>query len=222
MRKMLLGATAMIALSFTLSACGEEKKEEAAAASNTTATTEAAPAPAATEATNQTAAAPATGACQPDYTGVTLTAASQTGPYIASALQTAGEAWAKKTCGKVNVVEFPWSELYPKIVTSLSSGEANFDVVSFAPAWSPDFTDYLSEVPEAMRKGAAWDDIAPIYREQLMVWNGKTLSQTIDGDVHTYTYRIDLFEDPKDMEKIQGVVQGNSEKADNESCQLVK
>mgnify|MGYP000399694672 CR=1 FL=1 len=25
-----------------------------------------------------------------------------------------------------------------------------------------------------MRKGAAWDDIAPIYREQLMVWNGKT------------------------------------------------
>ena len=29
MRKMLLGATAMIALSFTLSACGEEKKEEA-------------------------------------------------------------------------------------------------------------------------------------------------------------------------------------------------
>jgi multiple sugar transport system substrate-binding protein len=200
MRKMLLGATAMIALSFTLSACGEEKKEEAAAASNTTATTEAAPAPAAAEATNQTAAAPATGACQPDYTGVTLTAASQTGPYIASALQSAGEAWAKKTCGKVNVVEFPWSELYPKIVTSLSSGEANFDVVSFAPAWSPDFTDYLSEVPEAMRKGAAWDDIAPIYREQLMVWNGKTLSQTIDGDVHTYTYRIDLFEDPKEKE----------------------
>ncbi len=51
-----------------------------------------------------------------------------------------------------------------------------------------------------MRKGAAWDDIAPIYREQLMVWNGKTLSQTIDGDVHTYTYRIDLFEDPKEKE----------------------
>ena len=137
-------------------------------------------------------------ACDPDYTGVTLTAASQTGPYIASALQSAGEEWSKKTCGKVNVVEFPWSELYPKIVTSLSSGEETFDVISFAPAWSPDFTDYLAEVPEAMRSGAAWDDIAPIYREQLMVWNGKTLSQTIDGDVHTYTYRIDLFEDPKE------------------------
>ena len=95
MRKMLLGATAMIALSFTLSACGEKKEEEANATSNTTATTEAAPA--ATEAANQTATAPATGTCQPDYTGVTLTVASQTGPYIASALQSAGEAWAKKT-----------------------------------------------------------------------------------------------------------------------------
>ena len=29
-----------------------------------------------------------------------------------------------------------------------------------------------------------------------MVWNGKVLSQTMDGDVHTYTYRIDLFENP--------------------------
>ena len=161
MRKLLLGATAMAALSLSTGAAL---------------------------------------ACDPDYTGVTLTAASQTGPYIASALQSAGEEWAKKTCGKVNVVEFPWSELYPKIVTSLSSGEETFDVISFAPAWSPDFTDFLSEVPEAMRKGAAWDDIAPIYREQLMVWNGKTLSQTIDGDVHTYTYRIDLFEDPKEKE----------------------
>lgn len=146
------------------------------------------------------AAGGANAACSPDYTGVTLTAASQTGPYIASALQSAGEEWAKKTCGKVNVVEFPWSELYPKIVTSLVSGEETFDVITFAPAWSPDFTDFLSEVPEAMRQGAAWEDIAPIYREQLMVWNGKTLSQTIDGDVHTYTYRIDLFEDPKEQE----------------------
>ncbi|NEJ83254.1 ABC transporter substrate-binding protein, partial [Rhizobium leguminosarum] len=62
-------------------------------------------------------------ACEPDYTGVTLTATTQTGPYIASALQLAAKGWEEKTCGKVNVVEFPWSELYPKIVTSLTSGE---------------------------------------------------------------------------------------------------
>src|SRR3546814_15781211 len=86
-------------------------------------------------------------ACEPDYTGVTLTFASQTGPYIASALQIAGKKWAEKTCGTVNVVEYPWSELYPKIVTALTSGETTFDGVTLAPAWSPDFTPSLASMP---------------------------------------------------------------------------
>ena len=134
-------------------------------------------------------------ACEPDYSGVELTATTQTGPYIASALQIAAEGWEAKTCGKVNIVEFPWSELYPKIVTTLSTGDDAFDVIAFAPAWAPDFTPYLSEMPAQYQEGEIWEDIAPVYRESLMVWNGKVLSQTMDGDVHTYTYRIDLFED---------------------------
>jgi multiple sugar transport system substrate-binding protein len=112
-------------------------------------------------------------ACDPDYSGVTLTVASQTGPYIASALKLGADAWTKKTCGKVNVVEFPWSELYPKIATSLTSGDATFDLISFAPAWLPDFVPYLSEMPKDMQSGKDWDDIEPAYRERLMVWEGK-------------------------------------------------
>lgn len=134
-------------------------------------------------------------ACSPDFTGVEITATTQTGPYIASALQLAGEEWSKKTCGTVKVVEFPWSELYPKIVTTLSQGDSSFDVIAFAPAWAPDFTPFLTEMPAKFQEGEVWEDIAPVYREQLMVWNDKVLSQTMDGDVHTYSYRIDLFED---------------------------
>jgi multiple sugar transport system substrate-binding protein len=33
-----------------------------------------------------------------------------------------------------------------------------------------------------------------------MVWDGKVVAQTIDGDVHTGTYRRDLLEDPKEKE----------------------
>lgn len=134
-------------------------------------------------------------ACSPDFTGIDITATTQTGPYIASALQMAAEGWAEKTCGTVKVVEFPWSELYPKIVTTLAAGDDAFDVIAFAPAWAPDFTPYLAEMPASFQQGDDWMDIAPVYREALMVWNGKILSQTMDGDVHTYTYRIDLFED---------------------------
>ncbi|GGE12094.1 sugar ABC transporter substrate-binding protein [Aureimonas endophytica] len=153
---------------------------------------------AALAATSLAGAAPARAACDPDYSGVQLNFASQTGPYIASALQMAAKKWHDKTCGTVNVVEFPWSELYPKIVTALTSGEATFDGITFPPAWAPDFTDFLTEMPAEMRQGKDWDDIAPVYRDRLMVWNDKVLSQSMDGDVHTYTYRIDLFEDPKE------------------------
>ncbi len=108
---------------------------------------------AALAATTLAGAAPAKAACDPDYSGVQLNFASQTGPYIASALQMAAAKWKDKTCGTVNVVEFPWSELYPKIVTALSSGEATFDGITFPPAWAPDFTDFLTEMPAAMRGG---------------------------------------------------------------------
>ncbi len=139
-------------------------------------------------------------ACSPDYSNVTLTVGTQTGPYIASALTMAGEEWKKQTCGTVKVVEFPWSELYPKIATTLAGGESTFDAVTFAPAWTPDFTPYLTEMPAAMRQGKDWEDIFPAYRERLMVWDGKVLSQSMDGDLHATTYRIDLFEDPKEQE----------------------
>ena len=139
-------------------------------------------------------------ACSPDYTNVTLTIGTQTGPYIASALTAAAAEWKKQTCGTVNVVEFPWSELYPKIATTLAGGEDTFDAVTFAPAWTPDFTPFLTEMPAAMKQGADWEDIHPVYRERLMVWDGKVLSQTMDGDLHATTYRIDLFEDPKEQE----------------------
>ena len=92
-------------------------------------------------------------ACSPDYSNVTLTAATQTGPYIASALKLAADEWKKKTCGNVKVVEFPWSELYPKIVTALTSNSATFDVVTFAPAWSPDLVSYSDAHRHAAGQG---------------------------------------------------------------------
>lgn len=98
------------------------------------------------------------------------------------------------------MVEFPWSELYPKIVTSLTGSDATFDLVSFAPAWLPDFVSYLSEMPKEMQSGKDWDDVEPAYRERLMVWEGKIYSQSMDGDVHTYTYRTDLLSDPKEKD----------------------
>ena len=48
--------------------------------------------------------------CAPDFTGVTLNVSTQNGPAIASALSAAAEVWEAKTCGTVNVIEFPFGE----------------------------------------------------------------------------------------------------------------
>lgn len=142
---------------------------------------------------------PALAQCDPEYSGVTLKAGAQTGPFIASAVQAAGQGWAAKTCGRVEVIEFPFGELYPKYLSAMVAGEAAFDVITFAPAWTPDFAPYLAEMPASIRETEAWTDIAEVYRDRLMVWDGKHMSQTIDGDLHTLSYRRDLFEDPEEQ-----------------------
>ena len=137
--------------------------------------------------------------CSPDYSGVTLTVSTQNGPFIASALRTAGDSWNEKTCGTIEIVEFPFSELYPKFLTAMSQQTGDFDVIGFIPAWTPDFSTFLSTMPAEMQEGPAWDDIHPVYRERLMNWQGEIKSATMDGDMHMLNYRADLFEDPDIM-----------------------
>jgi len=138
---------------------------------------------------------PAAAQCDPDFSGVTLSVGSQTGPFIALAAQMAAEGWEEMTCGEVEVVEFPFGELYPKYLTAMVENQASFDVITFAPAWTPDFAPYLTVMPDAMRQTDEWEDIHEVYRDRLMIWGGEHKSQTIDGDLHTLSYRTDLFND---------------------------
>lgn len=138
-------------------------------------------------------------ACSPDFSGITITVGTQNGPFIAQPLQHAAEAWQAQTCGEVQIVEFPFSELYPKYTTSLITGSGDFDVIAYIPAWTPDFSAYLSTMPAEMQAGAYWDDIHPTFRERLMVWEGEVKSASMDGDMHMLNYRADLFEDPDEQ-----------------------
>ncbi|MCC9000499.1 MAG: extracellular solute-binding protein [Candidatus Contendobacter sp.] len=141
--------------------------------------------------------------CNPDYSGVTLDVGARTAPFIASAVKLAAAGWEKKTCGKINLLEFPVDQLYPTYLSALVAGEGKFDVITFGPFYTPDFAPYLSDMPAAMRETAAWNDILPVYRDRLMVWNGRYLSQTIDGDQHILYYRLDLFANPQEQQRFK-------------------
>ncbi len=135
----------------------------------------------------------------PNFDGVTLNVGSMTGPFIASAHKAAAESWQEATGGTVNIIEFPFGELPTKYLAAMVQNDSSFDVITFAPAWLPDFSPYLSEMPASLREDEAWEDIHSVYRDRLMRWDGKFLSQTMDGDLHALSYRLDLFNDPDEQ-----------------------
>ena len=129
-----------------------------------------------------------------ECTGVEITVGAMNPPFIGGPAVDHGKTWEAETGGTVNVVHFPFGELYTKFMTPMATSQAAFDVILHAPAWHGDFAPFLSEIPAEFTEGADWEDIHPTYRDRLMMWDGKQISVTIDGDVHSGTYRRDLFE----------------------------
>lgn len=132
---------------------------------------------------------------RPDCSDASLVIGSFNPPFIGGPAIAHAATWEADTGGEAEVVTFPFGELYTKYMTPMVTGQHAFDVILHAPAWHGDFAPFLSEIPERFTQGQAWEDIHPTYRERLMLWDGKQISVTIDGDVHTGTYRTDLFAD---------------------------
>lgn len=130
----------------------------------------------------------------PDFSSTTISVGTFVGPAISAAQQAAAATWEKNTGGTVNLVEMPASQLFPKYLTALATGDVSFDVVTIAPTWLPDFSPYLSEMPGDVLGAEAWADIHPVYRE-IMAWEGKRLGLTIEGEQFALYYRVDLFSD---------------------------
>ena len=71
--------------------------------------------------------------CDPNYSGVTLNVGTRTAPFIADAVKLAAVGWEKKTCGKINILEYPTDQLYQTYLTALVAGEGKFDVITYGP-----------------------------------------------------------------------------------------
>jgi multiple sugar transport system substrate-binding protein len=100
----------------------------------------------------------------------------------------------------INVVEYPFGDIYEKEMLEATSHSGAIDIYEMANGWMPDFVEggFLLELDDYFAEKDPWlDDIYPAFKG-LMSYNNKYYALLLDGDVFMAYYRKDLFEDPKE------------------------
>jgi len=142
----------------------------------------------------------------PGWAGITLVSVTQTGPFIAGPLFEHGPEWGAMTGAKIQVVEVPWSDLYAKIMTALTTGTKAFDILVHGGQNSPDYSPYTVELTSRIKDPKTdpwWDDIMPGSRERISGWAGKYWCLPLDGDHHMTYYNKLAMENPDHRDKFK-------------------
>ena len=131
------------------------------------------------------------------YAGTTLTLEWQAGLQSLDPLNFSGPLWESLTGIKIKVVEIPLPEVFSKIMLDYRSGGGSFDVVDVVPSWMPDLAQAgaLEPLDAYVDKYGYRDElkkIAPTFRDNWMISNGKTYAFADDGDVLILYFRKDI------------------------------
>ncbi|MGI8486208.1 MAG: extracellular solute-binding protein [Thermomicrobiales bacterium] len=106
-------------------------------------------------------------------------------------------AWEKATGAKVEWIEVTQADSYPKMSQALSSGNVEFDVIEGSGGWEGEMLGggYCVPMPDWVKNSPeyAFDDIVPYLQTPTRTWDGVTYGASIDGDMHNFNYRKDVF-----------------------------
>jgi multiple sugar transport system substrate-binding protein len=132
------------------------------------------------------------------FEGVTLTVATETGPYIAEPVYHWRDVWCAKTGAKeVKVVEIPYAELFEKIMLDLRVAHT-YDIIIYPSDWAGDIMGggYVIPLDDYIKtKGfPGWDDVVPTTKNKILSWGGKIYATPYDGDCHLFYWRKDALE----------------------------
>ncbi|MBF0255278.1 MAG: extracellular solute-binding protein [Gammaproteobacteria bacterium] len=108
------------------------------------------------------------------------------------------ERFGEQTGASIRVVTPGWNETAEKIHASLDSPTAHYDVYVVTTSWLGSLfaADAVAELPPRVMEQIDWQDVLPIYRDNLLTWNSRPYALPYDGDTVTLYYRRDLLEDP--------------------------
>ena len=134
------------------------------------------------------------------FSGQTITIVWEAGLQALDPLNFSGPKWKELTGIEVKVVEVSTAEMFTKILQDYKSGAGAYDALNVIPAWLPDLVN-----AGALELLDPWVDkygfreelqkIAPTYRDNQMMVDGKIYGFPDDGDVFVMYFRKDIFED---------------------------
>jgi multiple sugar transport system substrate-binding protein len=135
----------------------------------------------------------------------TVTIVWEAGLQSLDPLNFSGPKWKQLTGCDVKVVEVPTAEMFTKIMQEYRAGTGAYDAMNVIPAWMPDLAQAgaLEVLDPLVDKYGFRDElkkIAPTYRDNQMMVNGKIYGFPDDGDVFLFYYRKDIF-DRADLKK---------------------
>src|SRR5207253_1908549 len=143
-----------------LAACGGGAAPAAAPTSGAAA---AAPTTAAAAAAPTTAAAPPPATAAPAAAPTTAAAAAApttaaavgvlAGPPIASPFQKIGPQWEAATGAKINLITFPFTQVFEKLRAGVATGSYTFDLIVISAGWAGDFMGggFVEPVPDDVK-----------------------------------------------------------------------
>lgn len=106
-------------------------------------------------------------------------------------------AWEERTGAAVEWIEVTQADSYPKMFQAISSDTVNFDILEASGGWEGDLLGggHCVPMPDAVRASASYDfdDILPYLQTPTRTWDGVTYGASIDGDMHHFNVRKDVF-----------------------------
>ena len=139
------------------------------------------------------------------YRGSTITITWEAGLQALDPLNFSGPKWKELTGIDVKVIEIPVDQMFTKTMQEYKAGTGAYDALNVIPAWMPDLVNSgaLEPLDAYVDKYGFRDElqmIAPTYRDNQMMVDGKIYGFPDDGDVFVMYYRKDVFGDQAVMD----------------------
>jgi multiple sugar transport system substrate-binding protein len=139
-----------------------------------------------------------------EFAGTTITVVAEAGLQALLDKQITASEWENLTGIKINVVELPFEELYPKQLLEHKAGSGAYDLLLISPAYLADMVanGMVEDLAPFIKKYGVPDedaDINPAFADW-QFFDGKRYGLVVDGDVLVTYYRKDLFDDPANQE----------------------